>query len=595
MVDASENGMAAVCYLRSIKSGTIICSIVAAKSRVAPLKFTSIPRMELAAAVLGARLARTIEESLSIQICKKMYWSDSRDVLCWINSDHRRYSQYVGHRIREIIDISEPGQWRWVPSKLNCADDATKRSNLPDMSSNHWWFKGADFLWRTEEDWPPMPTLSGPTKNELRPSFLTVHTASDPAIDVNNYSSWRRLVKITALIHRFATNCRLKHAKTSIQTGPLTVNDLHNAECSLIRIAQLEMYLEEIAVLLKTCDSAPITRTVAKTSSLYQLTPWLDEHGVMRMRTRIAACHYATEDAKQPIILHRNHHTTTLIVAHYHHKYHHQNHETVINEIRQKYRIAHLRACYEKVRKTCQQCKNQHAMPSPPYMADLPPARLAAFSQPFTHVGLDYFGPIEVIVGRRIEKRWGMLATCLTVRAIHIEVVYSLSTSSCIMAIRNFIARRGTPLNIYSDRGTNFVGANRELKQIEDAINQHELMKEFASSGIEWVFNPPLSPHMGGCWERLIRTVKSNLMVVCSSKRSSDEVLRNLLAEVENIVNSRPLTHVPIDEDSAPALTPNHFLLGSSNGSKPLTILDDSSEIQTICQISLGEPSGSVG
>ncbi|XP_065094846.1 uncharacterized protein LOC135715533 [Ochlerotatus camptorhynchus] len=512
MVDASENGMAAVCYLRFVKTGTIICSIVAAKTRVAPLKFTSIPRMELAAAVLGARLARAVEGSLSIQICRKVYWSDSRDVLCWINSDHRRYSQYVGHRISDIVEISEAREWRWVPSKLNCADDATKWSSLPDMSSDHRWFKGADFLWHAEEDWPPSPTLSGSTENELRPSFLAHHVPSEPVINVSNYSSWKRLVKVAALVHRFMNNCHLKHTRRPIRTGPLTANDLLIAECSLIRLAQRETYPDEVAALQKAR-------------------------------------------------------------SYYHHKYHHQNHETVINEIRQKFRIPHLRTCYERVRKDCQWCKNQYAAPSPPYMADLPLARLAAFSRPFTHVGVDYFGPIEVVVGRRVEKRWGMLATCLTVRAIHIEVVHSLCTSSCIMAIRNFIARRGTPQKIYSDRRTSFVGANRELQQAnEEAVNQHELMKEFTSSGIEWVFNPPLSPHMGGSWERLIRTVKKNLMVVCSSKRPSDEVLRNLLTEVENTVNSRPLTHVPIDEDSAPALTPNHFLLGS----KPITRLDDS-------------------
>ncbi|XP_065094740.1 uncharacterized protein LOC135715349 [Ochlerotatus camptorhynchus] len=580
MVDASENGMAAVCYLRFVKTGTIICSIVAAKPRVAPLKFTSIPRMELAAAVLGARLAHAVERSLSIHIFRKVYWSDSRDVLCWINLDHRHYSQYVGNRISEIVEISETHEWRWVPRKLNCADDATKWSRLPDMSSNHRWYKGADFLWRAEEDWPPSPTLSGSTENELRPSFLAHHELSEPVISVSNYSSWKRLVKVAALVHRFASNCRLKHARRPILTGTLTANDLLSAECLLIRLAQRETYPDEIAVLQKAsrCPDS-CTSTIPKTSSLYPLTPWLDDHGIMRMQTRIAACQYATDDAKHPIILHRNHHTTTLIVAYYHHKYHHQNHETVINEIRQKFRNPHLRTCYERVRKTCQWCKNQHAAPSPPYMADLPPARLAAFSRPFTYVGVDYFGPIEVVVGRRVEKRWGMLATCLTVRAIHIEVVHSLCTSSCIMAIHNFIARRGTPQKIYSDRGTNFIGANRELKQANEAVHQHELMKEFTSSGIEWVFNPPLSPHMGGSWERLIRTVKNNLMVVCSSKRPSDEVLRNLLIEVQNTVNSLPLTHVPIDEDSAPALTPNHFLLGSSNGSKPLVNFDDTGAI----------------
>ncbi|XP_062542376.1 uncharacterized protein LOC134210345 [Armigeres subalbatus] len=144
------------------------------------------------------------------------------------------------------------------------------------------------------------------------------------------------------------------------------------------------------------------------------------------------------------------------------------------------------------------------------------------------------------------------------------------------MAIRNFIARRGQPCKIYSDRGTNFVGADRELQRIHTAINHDEIMREFTTEETEWVFNPPMAPHMGGSWERITRTVKSNLMGVCVTKTLTDEVLRNLLTEIENVVYSRPLTHVPVDDDSDPALTPNHFLVGSSNGSKPLVIIDDS-------------------
>ncbi|XP_058817608.1 uncharacterized protein LOC131680909 [Topomyia yanbarensis] len=294
----------------------------------------------------------------------------------------------------------------------------------------------------------------------------------------------------------------------------------------------------------------------------------------MKGRTRF--CDYVAEDAKNPIDLPRDHHLTTLIMAYYHQKYHHQNHQTTINEIRQKYKISRLRVCYAKVRKQCQRCKYDNSVPRPPIMADLPPARLAAFSRPFTHVGIDYFGPMEVVIGRRVEKRWGMLATCLTIRAIHIELVHSLSTDSCIMALRSFIARRGSPRMIYSDRGTNFVGASRELRNAECAINQQAIMVEFVSSETKWLFNPPASPHMGGSWERLIRTVKKNLTAICPKKKPTDEVLRSLLTEVENAVNSRPLTHVPIDDESDPALTPNHFLLNSSNGTKPLTVNDDS-------------------
>lgn len=209
-------------------------------------------------------------------------------------------------------------------------------------------------------------------------------------------------------------------------------------------------------------------------------------------------------------------------------------------------------------------------------MADLPAERLAAYTHPFTHVGVDYFGPMEVAIGRRTEKRWGMIVICLTTRAIHIELANSLNTDSCIIALRNFMSRRGTPRTIRSDRGTNFIGASRELKKLHEAINYEEVTKEFVTAETSWSFNPPLAPHMGGSWERLIRSLKKNLMAICPSRKPSEEVLRSVLIEVESTLNSRPLTHVPIDNESSPALTPNHFLLGSSDGSKPFTSLDDS-------------------
>ncbi|XP_062557227.1 uncharacterized protein LOC134222098 [Armigeres subalbatus] len=566
--DASESGMAAVAFLRFIKNVNVHCSIVAAKTRVAPLKFVSIPRLELQAAVVGARLASAVTDALSYNISRKFFWTDSRDVLCWLNSDHRR----------EILDLSEINEWRWVPSKKNVADDGTKWTTFPDLTPTSRWFIGADFLWLREEDWPQQPSKSSSTENELRSNLLGLHVCFEPIIDSSKFSSWKRLLYITAFVIRFPDNCRRKLRRESITTGAPTTDELILAESYLLRSAQRDGYPDETAVLAKAQQKSNSLITIPKQSSLFQLSPWLDSRGVMRMRTRVAACQYATEDAKKPVILPRDHPTTNLIIAHYHQRYHHQNHESVVNELRQKFNIPHIRAAYAKVRKSCQRCKNDHAEPRPPMMADLPPARLAVYSPPFTHTGLDFFGPYEVSVGRRREKRWGMLATCLTVRAIHIEIVHSLSTDSCIMAIRNFIARRGIPRVIYSDRGTNFIGASRRMEEAAATVNLDEVMKEFVTVDTTWSFNPPLAPHMGGSWERLIGSVKRNLQTINPSRNPTDEVLRNLMAEVENVINSRPLTHIPIDDDCAPALTPNHFLLGSSNGIKPFSILDDSND-----------------
>lgn len=575
-VDAGKNGMAAVSFLRFVKNMTIHCSLITAKTRVAPLKLTSIPRLELQAAVIGTRLTRTILETLAIRVTKKFYWSDSKDVLCWLNSDHRKYTQFVGFKVTEILETTEAHEWHYVPSKLNVADDGTKWDRYSDLSPESRWFNGPDFLWATEDKWPQSVIWNESTDSELIANLLVHIAFPEPIVCVTRYSSWTRLRNVVAWMIRFTASCRSKHRKQPFERGPLIQSELRTAETYLIRLAQQEAYPEEVYMLQNSVkNEEKEIAAISRSSSLYKLTPWMDDRGILRMRTRIAACQFATEDAKKPIILPRKHHITTLIISHYHNEYHHMNHETVINELRQKYQINRVRSCFNQVRLECQKCKIQNAVPNPPFMSDLPPGRLEAFSRPFTHVGIDYFGPIEVTVGRRTEKRWGMLATCLTVRAIHVEVVYSLSTSSCIMAIRNFIARRGQPRRLYSDRGTNFIGANKELKKVEEVINHEEIMKEFTTTETEWVFNPPLAPHMGGSWERLIRTVKNNMMAVCTTKKPSDEVLRNTLTEIENVVNSRPLTHVPVDDDSAPALTPNHFLLGSSSGTKPLiTSLD---------------------
>ncbi|XP_055542841.1 uncharacterized protein LOC129728428 [Wyeomyia smithii] len=168
-VDASENGMAAACYIRFSQGETTECSLVAAKTRVAPLKFFSIPRLELQAAVLGVRLSQAVADSLSVNITRRIFWSDSRDVICWVNSDHCRFMQFVAHRVSEILDSTEAADWSWVPTKQNVADDGTKWVHNPVMSSEDRWFTGPEFLWRSDRDWPCQPSINGQTETELRP------------------------------------------------------------------------------------------------------------------------------------------------------------------------------------------------------------------------------------------------------------------------------------------------------------------------------------------------------------------------------------------------------------------------------------------
>ncbi|XP_046869379.1 uncharacterized protein LOC124462025 [Drosophila willistoni] len=301
---------------------------------------------------------------------------------------------------------------------------------------------------------------------------------------------------------------------------------------------------------------------VCRSSPLWRLQLFLNEHGVLCVRDRASRFAGIPEGR---ITLPTQHWVTKLIVRHYHEKYYHMNH---VNEVRQKYLIPKLRPLLKGIRRNSQQCKLSSARPIAPLMAPLPRARLGAFKPAFTYVAVDYFGPLTVIDGRKSLKRWGMLITCL-MRAISIEIVHSLTTNSCLMGLRRHISVRGTPKEIYSDNGTNFRGTDaflRDKLQLDDA----KMHRELSHQEISWYFNPPSARYMGGAWERLVRSVKTVLYPITRNQKFSDESLLTAMAEMEMTVNCRPLTYVSLDDEDQEALTPNHLLLGSSNGEKPI-------------------------
>ncbi|XP_062557078.1 uncharacterized protein LOC134221929 [Armigeres subalbatus] len=398
-------------------------------------------------------------------------WTDSKTTLAWIQSQHRRYRQFVAFRVGEILSKTESYEWKYVPTQHNPADDATKWGKGPSTDVTSRWFLGPEFLYQPEAEWPEQrSTESLNTEEELRACLTHQQRQVEDVYQINKFSKWNHLLRTAAYVHRY-----------------------------------------------------------------------IDNHH------------------------HHHHHLTKLIIDWYHCRYLHANHATVQNEVRQRFHVSNLRTLIRRVSKDCYSCKITKAIPVTPRMAPLPDSRLAAMIRPFSYVGLDYFGPTQVRVGRSCVKRWIALFTCLTVRAVHLEVVYSLSTESCKMAIRRFIARRGSPVEIRSDNGTNFQGASRELREEIIAI-EHELAETFTNSATKWIFNPPSAPHFGGAWERLVRSVKVALNSLCGDRNPDDETLWTIVLEAESIVNSRPLTAISLHSANQEALTPNHFILLSSSG-----------------------------
>lgn len=576
-VDASETAYAAACYWRTRSSdGEIRMNLIAGKARVAPVKNVSIPRLELQAALLGGRLASTVTSETDLLITARVFWSDSSTVLQWLKSDPRRFKPFVAHRLAELEDLTNAKEWRWVPSKMNPADDATR--SLTELYRASRWFTGPDFLQRPEAEWPAKRFAETDTTEERKKEVVATVVLKEErgTPDPHRFSTWTRLLRSTARVFMFIDLCR--KPKTSVKRKPVSETQallpleeehLRKAKLALLRSSQHEAFEEDFNRIRKGLPPK-------SSSKLKKIDVSIDNGGVLRLNSRIQKLEDADRLDKKPAVLDGKSPIACLLIEHYHRMFYHANHATVMNEIRQRYWILSLRSTVKKIVHRCQWCRVRKARPQMPPTGDLPQERLAHSTYPFTCAAVDYFGPMTVTVGRRKEKRWGVLFTCLTTRAVHLELAPSLSTSSMIMALRRMSARRGTPRVVYSDNATNFVGADRELTRETAKMKRTEVINAAQLEGVTWKFIPPGAPHMGGAWERMVRTVKIALSAVLREKSPPEEVLHTFLTEVEHTVNARPLTDAISEPGSEESLTPNHFLIGRSCGSALFGEFDDS-------------------
>ncbi|XP_041673814.1 uncharacterized protein LOC121529877 [Drosophila eugracilis] len=521
-VDASQSAFTTVAYWRvTYKNGNVLVSFVCAKTKCAPIRTMSIPRLELQAAVLGTRLMNTVKEEHSVDISETVLWTDSKTVLKWIGSTHRRYKHFVGNQVAEILESSKVSQWRWVPTADNAADDATRSLSKADLRPESRWLSGPEFLRQPASGWPTPEegtehVPDAPEEEEMPGEFALV-ASIEFVILFQRFSSFSCLVRTTAWVLRFARRCRKQ--KSDLEEYRLTATECEAAENLLIRQAQLESFPDEMR-------SAERGKDVANSSEIRSLAPYVDKYGVLRVYGRVDAALSMPYSARRPVILSHRHSLTEMVVRHYHAQMKHQNVDATIAEGED---------------------------------------RLESEGWPFKYTGLDYFGPLLVTVARHREKRWVALFTCLTTRAIHLELAHDLSTDSCIIAIRNFACRRGPVRKLRSDNGKNFVGADREARRFGDVFETERIQSELSSRSIEWVFNFPSNPSEGGVWERMVQCVKQVLRHTLKEVAPRDHVLESLLIEAENIVNSRPLTHLPLNADQEAPLTPNDLLKGAAN------------------------------
>ncbi|CAG7716408.1 unnamed protein product [Allacma fusca] len=428
-------------------------------------------------------------------------------------------------------------------------------------SSNLWW--NPPFLQQTtipsyQESESKSPTNEAHKEER---NHLVSHVVNLDSSMIDKYSNVVQLQRHSAWLTRF---CQFldKKRKQVMNVGPLTVIEMQQALHSWIRVIQRIEFAVEISALEK---NSPISRT----SKLLSLNPRLDPDGFLRVGGRIDKAPLPYNE-RHPILLPRHNRLTWLLVDHTHRTLKHAGCQLVLFHLQQNYWIIRGKPLVRNCINKCKICVLQKAKTMTQVMGNLPQSRVTP-SRPFSFVGIDYAGPVLLRTwhGRKAasHKAYIALFVCFSTKAIHLELVSDMTSETFIAALRRFSARRGSPTHIYSDCGTNFVGANRELQEFLQFVKTHEhnefVARKLASQGIPWSFNPPGAPHMGGLWEAGVKSAKFHLRRCIGDTPLTFEEYSTLLCEVEACLNSRPLTPASTDCTDLLPICPGHFLIGA--------------------------------
>ncbi|XP_055615114.1 uncharacterized protein LOC129761420 [Toxorhynchites rutilus septentrionalis] len=549
--DASEDAYGACVYARCENpKGNVRVQLLAAKSRVAPLKRLSIARLELCAAVLGAHLYDHVKQALDLQIESSHFWTDSTVTLQWLKSPPNVWKTFVANRVAEVQHHTHGCQWRHVPGSENPAELVSRGTTVEGLLSSDYWYNGPHWLALPSREWPIL-TLPGVPDEELEIRQVVAAVQTQTTINplFLRYSSFTRLLHIVGYCLRFISNSRAKiQARNSLQASPdtshsisLTVEQVRIAKTRLTRLAQEDAFNDEIRELEKG-------KSISKKSTIRLLNPILDSERVLRVggRLNLSQLPYHTKHAS---LLPANHPFTRIIAEHYHLKLFHGGGRHLLATIRQEFWPLDGRRLVRSIVRNCFRCTRFNPEPVEQQIGQLPAQRVVP-GRPFEVTGVDYAGP-----------------------GVHIELASDLSTHTFLKALRCFISRRGSPSHLHSDNGKNFEGAKNELvelyRMLRSNSDQDKIRNACAEIGIQWHLTPPKAPHFGGLWEAAVKIAKRHLFRQLGSTRLSFEDMATGLTQIESIMNSRPLLSISDDPCDLSVLTPAHFLIGTSATALP--------------------------
>lgn len=568
--DASQKAYAAAVYLRVVKvDGTITVRLVTAKTRVAPIKTVSIPRLELCGAVLLTKLLYKVAECLSVSHADIHAYTDSTIVLAWLQCHPSRWKTFIANRTSEILTILPANCWNYVESAQNPADVASRGASPSQLLQSDLWWTGPEDLLKENITYKQLQenTTDLEKKKEKVNVFNNIVTETEQFDLLKRYSNITKLLRVTAYILRIFT----KQKSSEIH---LTGLEIDKAREVCIKLCQKEAFEDEI-------ERIKTNKNLRKDSKLRSLNAFIDEKGIIRVGGRLEKSNLP-DFTKHQIILPGNHAFTKLILTDYHIRTLHGGPTMLLSNLRRRYWIVHAKSLVRKVVHQCIKCARFRANTRNQMMGSLPDARVTP-CKPFLHSGVDFAGPIDLRLskGRGCKTQKGYIAIfiCMVTKAIHIEIVTSLNTQDFIAAFKRFVARRGHCSDMWSDNGTNLTAGNKELKSLFDKSTeniQQEIENTLANDGTTWHHIPPSAPHFGGLWEAGVKSIKFHLRRILGNSTLTYEEMSTVTSQIEACLNSRPISPMSDDPTDFLPLTPAHFLLG-----EPQTLVPEESYLNS--------------
>ena len=439
--DSSEKAMAAAVFIRTVddnkKSKT---ALLAAKTKLVPIRKTSIPKLELCATVLLSKLIDSVKRALQLDVATVKCYTDSSIVMTWLSSPPSRWRKYVERRVEKVQHLVPAECWHHVPGVENPADCGSRGIKASHLLLHP--------LWWTAPAWVNVgggPGYEPPEENvealqEEKRAVLLVTTGDF----ISRFSSYAKLLRITAFIIRAMSNRRVP--STDRKSGPYTSCELKVAELRLVRWVQMDSFGHEYALLTEK-------KELSVKNHLLRLSPMMDQDGVMRVGGRLENAQVHA-DMKHPMLLPKRHPLTILLVRHEHGRNSHPGSEQLLATIGQRFWIMGGRDVVRRISRQCIKCQRFNAKTAEQFMANLPAVRVNE-TDVFGKVGVDYTGPVILknMTGRSRLRSKGYICLfiCMATRSIHLELVSDLSTEKCVAAIRRFVSRRGSPRVIFSD------------------------------------------------------------------------------------------------------------------------------------------------